>query len=122
MDDINSKIDELRKRYPDQEDQQMLSGWERQAKEAMLVSNLQQNDGVKLILENYYKELDTLNKILLSDESLFKDAAGVQLGLVIHARKRWCLRFISLFKTADMQKNSMVSRIDNSLEVDPADY
>lgn len=113
MDEINQKIESLRKEYPEAEDQQMLSDWEKSAKISAVTVNLQENDAIKLILAQYQKELFQLDKILLTDESLFKSQEGMMLGQLIHAQRKWYKKFLNIFTVAKADLNNKSKMLDS---------
>lgn len=116
MDEINQKIEALRKKYPDEQSVSDLQSWEKNAKIAVMTANLQENDAIKLILDQYRKELNTLNKMLMGDETLFKNEDGRILGQMIHTRKKWCEKFLGIFTKADSQVKAINNTLDKSLE------
>lgn len=116
MDEINQKLAALRDKYPDKDSLEILADWEKQAKISVMTANLQENDAIKIIILNYQKELESLNKILTEDESLFKDDDGRLLGQTIHARKKWCKRFLQIFTIARSQADNATSKLDTILE------
>lgn len=115
MDEISQKLNALRKKYPEQEDQTLLNEWEKSAKVAVMTAKLVENDAVKLILEKYKIELADLNHILANNPSLFKDEDGRLLGQVIHAKKDFYIKFLKIFSSAQVQVDAMNANLDNKL-------
>ncbi len=115
MEKILEKLDALRKKFPEPEDQSSLNEWERSAKAAFITTNLQNNDAIKIIIAQYRKELLDLNKILVTDSALFKDEAGRQLGSLIHERKNWCANFLKIFSSSQALVDGMEKHLDNKL-------
>ena len=118
MEPIITKLDALRQKYPDPEDQTLLNDWERTMKTALITANLQQHDAVKLIIAQYQKDLLTLNNILVSNPALFKDEEGRYLGLLIHEKKNWYIKFLKMFSSAQPLFDSINRNIDNKLNED----
>lgn len=115
MEEIIRKLNILRAKYPEQEDQTILNDWEVSTKTALITAKLQENDAVKLIIKKYTEELVRLNRILSTDQSLFKDEDGRHLGLLIHAQKNFYIKFLKMFSSAQSLVDSMERTIDNEL-------
>jgi rRNA processing protein Krr1/Pno1 len=116
MDEIISKLEAIRQAYPDQESQEVLADWEKQAKVAVITKNLQENDAIKLIIAQYRKELNDLNKILQDNEALFEDEAGRLVGKMIHTRKKWCKQFLNIFTVASATVDNVSKQLDTIIE------
>lgn len=116
MDEINSKIDILRKRYPDEVSQSTLSDMEKAAKLAVMTSNLSENDVIKQIMGMYESEVSKLNKELTTNENLFKDDEGRELGKLIHARKNWCKKFLDIFTQAKSTVENQIKDLDSRIQ------
>lgn len=116
MDELLLKLNKLREEYSSQEDQEIIADWEKKARLAVLTSNLQHNDAMKIILGQYRNEIAMLDKLLTTDTSLFKDEPGRYQGLLIHERKKWCKKFIQIFTTATAQIESVHNAVGNFME------
>lgn len=101
--------------YPDQESLDVVNEWERNLKHANLIGNLKRHDGMKIILAGLEKELAVIRKKLVDDASLFESEKGVIDGRILHARKEWIKRFISLFTGPEKQVEMLNKMIDKKL-------
>lgn len=115
MEEIRKQLQSLKEHWPEPEDQTMLNAWEKTANRALVVSNAKSNDGIKIILEGYHKELVECEKALL-DPVLFKNSDGLFVGRLLHARIGWCKRFIKIFDTAEKQVEGVKRNITRSFE------
>lgn len=116
MEQISNAIKALREKYPDEDSQGLASGWEKEAKRALLVANLKDHDGVKIIIDGMTREAQELEETLRTDKNLFKDAEGIFLGRLIHARREWCLDFIHLFDQAEKRVAGIEKKIGEALQ------
>lgn len=112
MDEIRAKIEKIHKLYPSEDDHQFLDPIEKNAKISSLLKDLGGHDGVKILLEEYNKEFASLRKILLEDETLFKGPEGMVLGQIIHARIKWCKKFIGIFSSAERRVEDINKELD----------
>lgn len=116
MDDLFTKLDTLRKAYPSSEDQEKLSILEQSTKIAIITANLQNNPGIAGIIGQYQKELTQINKELTDNEALFSDSKGPELGRLLHARKKWCKKFLAIFDRAEQQVEIKKGIINKEIE------
>lgn len=116
MDDLAQKLEALRKKYPDQESNDLLSSYEKSAKQAILTSNLKNHDGIKILLKGYEDEIARIDKELSNNHLLFKDQEGNTLGRLLHERKNWCKKFINIFRNAELIKQGVENHVDELLQ------
>lgn len=113
--DIFNKIDELRKKYPDEESMVIVSDWEKRVKVASLTSNLKNNDAFKILIDRYEDEIIKIKKELYSNPKLFENEEGIILGRLLYARMKWCKEFLDIFNIAEKQVEGVNNLIDNKL-------
>ncbi len=113
--DIWDKLKKLRDKYPDEESTEMLRDYDKRIKKSILVGNLLDHDGFKILLGRYSGEVESINKELTTNSALFKDAEGMTLGRLLHERKKWCLDFLKIFDAARQGLAGMEEFIDNKL-------
>lgn len=85
---------------------QEVTQWEAEVKKAILKDNLLKHDGIKLILEEYQTQLNSIDEQLLENRGLTDDDRKL-----LFIRKDWCKQFISLFtisRSIIKQKNKVV--------------
>lgn len=119
MDDATIKqLEQLRDKYPGEDNQTRFSGWEKSLKKSSLFTNLRQHAAFKIICDGYYEELLKINKELQTNSALFKDPEGMILGRLLHERKRFIQEFFKPFETAKVVEASVKDNITNNLQED----
>lgn len=113
MDKIQDRINELRKEYTSEEDQSTFSDWEKKAKAAALTTNLKNHAALQIIIENYEKELQVINKTLADTPELFMKDDGRFLGLVLHEKKKFIKRFLLIFSSAEQALASAEKKLES---------
>ena len=83
-------------------------------KNQLLVS-LRGHDGIKLLLDRFRAEIATIDRVLLTDKSLFESPQGHLKGLLLHERKRWCTSFINLFINAKKGVDNIIKDTNKEL-------
>lgn len=113
---VQAQIEELRKKYPDDESASMMSEWERTLKKSDLFLDLKNHAAFQIIVDNYYQELKKINKTLQDDVSLFKDPESLLIGRMLHERKRFIQTFLRPFELARVDSESTKKIINIKLE------
>lgn len=115
MDATEKKFDALRKGFQTEEDQIRISKWEKDLRVHTLTSNLKENDAFKMLIARYQAERERLRATLSKDDKLFKDADGLLLGRMIHARISFINEFLKVFDVAEAAAKTLMSTIDKAL-------
>lgn len=116
MDEILNKIEKLRKAYPETEENlEVLAGYEKSAKLAVITADLQKHDAIKIIVEQYKEELALINRTLQEDKTILQSEEGRHLGLLLHERRKWCKRFLTIFTNAETVVSNINKTLDNKL-------
>ena len=87
-----------------------VQNWERTVKKATVRTNAMKNDGIKMIIERYLKELSDINTQLLGNRKLTDDDRKY-----LFVRKDFCLRFLKLFQVAKAKLASVEKTVEESL-------
>ena len=110
MPETIQKIQELRSIYIDENDQNVLIEFEKKVKRALLTLNLKENDGIKMILEKYEKDIANINTLLLKDENMKENERQL-----LFLKRKWCEDFINLFKIAESTIEHVDSVVNNNI-------
>lgn len=110
--ELQSKFEQLRGKLvgADAVDLEQVNTWEREVKIALLKDDLQNHDGIRLILEHFVVETEEINKQLLENEEL-----GSEDRKLLFTRKRWCEQFVRLFTVARSTIDSVEKSLDDNL-------
>lgn len=70
MDKLLNNIQKLKEKYTESSSQKTLEDWEKKVLDSMVIDSLKEHEGIKIIIENFEKEIDDINTILLFAEEL----------------------------------------------------
>lgn len=115
MQEYASKIQELKKKYPDDETSAMVEGWEKSLKRSTLFLDLQNHAAFKIIFDGYVAELRKIDKAI-ADPVLFRDEAGRVLGIQLHERRQFILAFLRPFRDATITVGYISNELEKSLK------
>jgi hypothetical protein len=92
---------------------EIVDGWEKQAKKALLLENLLEHDGIKIIVENVTQDIKALNHRLQTEKSdtLPEDKRNALID--VRDYMEW---FMSLFDTARSDISEIEEEVENNLE------
>jgi len=111
MDELIKNIEDLKKIYLEDGDQAELSAWQATVKRALMIKEIAESDGIKMIKEKYQKDIKNINDILLNDE----DLADNDRKFLLHRRK-WCNDFLKLFEKSDSIIKDAENAVGEQLE------
>lgn len=113
---LEAKFKALAEAYPDAESQEDIAQMRKTIRLNDLTSKLRDNDAMKVILSEMEEELGRIEKELSTDETLFIASDGALRGRVLHARRTWLRKFLTLFDRAQATVDSVIKNIDYKLE------
>lgn len=112
MDNLLEQISEAKKKFlnSDPVDKQVIEGWEAEAKRHLMTQSLRGNKGVEMILENYQKDIASMNDILLNDRTL-TDLQRISLL----DRREMYEKFIRIFNDAEAGIKKLEKEVNDNL-------
>lgn len=111
---IITKINALKSRFRngDSTDQFIVEEWERQAKTALIQANLQEHEGIVMIIDKVSEDLKKIDEVLTTAYS--KDLSQEDRDRFLDMKEfyKW---FLSFFETAHSQVSDIEESVDNEL-------
>jgi hypothetical protein len=112
---VLEKITKLKTRLygADQDDLSQVDQWERDAKTALITDNLQEHEGIKIIIDQFISDIKDIDEVLTT-------AYSVELSDKDRDRlldnKKFIQKFIDLFEVARSTVTELEARVDNELD------
>jgi hypothetical protein len=112
---IIEKIAELKSKLygADSGDLSIVDEWNKQVKTALITDNLQQHEGVKMIIDKVNEDIAEINDVLQTAKS--SELPDVDRDRMLDIKKfyQW---FLDLFTTARSQIDEISKSVDNELQ------
>jgi hypothetical protein len=110
--ELLKKIDNAKVKFLDPIDQSRINSWESEAKRAFMVNSLKDHQGIKIILDNFVKDIAEIEDVLKSARS--KDLSDNDRDKMID-RKELYKQFIKFFDDAEGKIERLEEEIDKEI-------
>lgn len=111
---ILQNINELRQRLVGNEDhQEIVSDWEAQAKRLLIMNNLQEHEGVKMIIDQVKDDIGKMEHRLKTEKSDALSDTQRDALIDVIAYLTW---FVSIFTTTQSELDELSQSVENELE------